>query len=389
MKDFFDFTSFIVVLFKRWKLILANCFLISIIAIGYSFYFAEKQFVSSITFLPPPKENSMFGFMPNISALPLSYSSNIMPQQIATIFNSKALRRRIIEKFNYYQKFELHANPNKFEVANRRLKRDILMEIEETGSLGVATHISYALSSYHTSPDTCYQIVKYAFFLIDSMLNHVNVDRGKQHRQFIEGQLELNRAIYDSLQVEFNKFQKENKVYNISQQVKLTLESYATLKAQLIANEIKLKELRIDYSSTFPLVQELQKKNAVLRHRIRGLEKSSDPDVFIGLVKSADLAPIYKEFLRGIEVQDRLILLLTQQLEEARLKEARDFSSLKIIDPAFVPEYKVRPKRLVLCVVIFSVYMIIVLSLIILHHVFITYIVNTKLFNELLKVFKK
>ena len=92
--------------------------------------------------------------------------------------------------------------------------------------------------------------------------------------------------------------------------------------------------------------------------------KEKDPDILIGFEKSAEMFPHYTNFLREIEVQNKLILLLTQQLEEAKLKEARDISPLKIVDSPFIPEYKARPKRILLCIGIVGVYLIFLFSII-------------------------
>jgi uncharacterized protein involved in exopolysaccharide biosynthesis len=119
------------------------------------------------------------------------------------------------------------------------------------------------------------------------------------------------------------------------------------------------------------------------------MEKIENPDVIIGLENSVGLMPHYLGFLRDIEVQNKLILIITQQLEEAKIKEARDVSSLKIVDYPQIPEYKVRPKRIFLCAAIISVYMTFVVMILIFHYFFQVHISKTSLFNEIINDFKK
>jgi len=341
MKKPFDLSSYIIVLAQNWKFLCLNCFIASIIAIIYSFFIAEKQYLSSITFLPPYEEKSILSMLPG-GVGGSFFSTDIIPQQIITIFESKAIKRKIIEKYNFYNKYKLTESPNKFEQTLKRIKNDLTLEIDEFGTLGVTKHVSYTIKCYHTSPDTSYEVVQYLFALMDSVINEVSVDKGRRNRMFVDEQLSINLEILDSLQKDFEKFQIKNKVYNIPNQLQLALNSYGHLKAKLLANEIKMKSLQKDYNDDYPIILALEKENSVIRSKLATMEKQSTPDVIIGLEKSAEVLPQYTNYLREVEVQNKLILLLTQQLEEAKLKEARDISSLKVIDPPFIPEYKSR-----------------------------------------------
>lgn len=388
MQKQFDFSEFFVFFIRKWKFVFINWIIICIVAVVYSFFIAKKQFVSSVTFLPPFEEQSIFSLLPGGSFSTFS-TSDIIPQQIITIFESKSLRRKIIEKFNLYEKYNLLKSENKFERALKFLRNDMTIEIDEVGTLGLTKHIAYTIQCYHTSPDTCYEMAQHSFFLLDSVIREVSIDRGKRNRKFVEEQLSLNKQILDSLQHEFEQFQKENKVYNISGQIQLVLNNYGQINAQLIANNIKLKNLRKDYNDTYPIILGLKKENRVLRSKLLQMEKTKKPDVMIGLEKSAEMMPRYTDFLRDIEVQNKLILLLTQQLEESKLKESRDISALKIIDMPFVPEYKIRPKRIFLAVGIVGVYFVFLIMGIFSLYFYKTFIRETVLFNEIISIFKQ
>jgi capsule polysaccharide export protein KpsE/RkpR len=48
-----------------------------------------------------------------------------------------------------------------------------------------------------------------------------------------------------------------------------------------------------------------------------------------------------------------VIILLSRELEQARVQESRNVSLLTVIDPPFVPFRKARPKRLFTMILIF------------------------------------
>ena len=98
MQKPFDLSGYILIIVKEWKFILFNFFIACVLAIIYSFFLAKIQFVSSITFLPPFEDKSILSFLPGGTAGSI-FSTDIVPQQITTIFESKAIRRRVIEKY--------------------------------------------------------------------------------------------------------------------------------------------------------------------------------------------------------------------------------------------------------------------------------------------------
>lgn len=381
----FDLSGFVILVIKKRKFLIINFIIISIVALLYSEFIAGKQFMSSITFLPPFEEKSILSFLSDKVNLSMS-TVDIIPQQITTIFESKTFRRKIVEKFDYYEKYKSKESPNKFELTLKRLKKDLVMETDEYGSFGMTNPVSYTIKLYHTSPDSSCEIVLYIFSVLDSIIRNISIDRGRRNREFILSQLNHNKNVLDSLQNKFTKFQKEKKIYNIPDQLRLAMKSYGEVKAQFLANDIKIKSLLHNYDESYLVILSLQKENQVLKSELRKIEKRSQPDIVVGLEQSADLIPVYTNHMRGLEVQNKLILLLSQQLEQAKLKEANDISSLRVIDPPFIPEYKARPKRAFLCIGIVGVYFSLLLIGFFLNHFYKIFIKKTQLFHEISSV---
>jgi len=389
MQQYFDFTSVIIILLRRWKLILINCIIACIFAIIYSFLIAEKQYVSSITFLPPAEEQkSITNLLPGVSLGALS-STDLAPQQFVTIFNSKYLRKQIFEKYGYYNKFKLEKSINKFELSIKRFSKDLILNVEELGSLGATQHISYTMKCFHTSPDTSVMILQFVYSFLDSTIKEISSNKGKNNRIFVESQILLNKRILDSLQKEFEQFQKQNKVFEVKTQVQLSLEAYAELKAQIVSNEIKIQSLMREYGHQHPLITDLKKTNNVIKSKIDEIENNKSPNVIMGLDKTTEIMPIYSNLIRDIEVQNKIIILLMQQLEEAKLKEAKDISRLTIIDPPYLPKYKVRPKRIVLVVEIVAVYVLLLILILLFIGFYSLFIKKTSLYGEVIKIFKR
>lgn len=386
MNELLQFVKFLI---RKRVLIIVNVIIATIIAFVTVLFLTPVQFASSITFFPPYEEKGLMSLIPGMGGIGISTSSDIVPQQISTIYNSTILRTKFIQEMDLIKKYELEEQTNDIGLALKKLDKDLTIEIEELGSLGMTTPIGYKITYYHTNPDSAYHGIKYLYAQIDSTIRSISMAHGKRKREFINEKLSVAEAKYDSIKIAFNTFKLENKAYDIPSQVDFTIRSYADLSGQLTMRELELSRLSIEYNNSHPKVIAVKRQISVIKNKLTAIESSNLPQVLGGLESSVDLLPKYLEFTRDIEFSNKMILLLNQQFEEALLKETNELSTLEIIDPAVVPIYKARPKRAMVLVIIFIKYMF-VFSAIITFFYFIKYKFSTiSWLNELKDEFKK
>ncbi len=355
--DVFDFSKIVAFMLGNIPLLAINFVLILGVAIFYSFFYVKKEYLSSLTFLAPQESASISSLL-QLGGMGSFKSNDIMPQQIEAIFGSKSLKRQIINRFNLISRYKLTKSPNRFELAVKNLNKDMLLDINEMGSLGMSTPLSFTISCYHTSPDTCYQMAKYSFELLDSTIRTLSVSSAKRNREFIESQLALNTRILDSIKEEYGRYKIENKLYDIPTQLQMSLSSYGQIKAQILTNEVKIKSLMQNMTERAPQIRELKSENAILKRELQKIEQTDNPDIFLGFEKSVKLNPEVNRYEKDIMVQERLLILLSEQLEDAKIAEAKNLSVLRLIDFPYVPEYKIRPRRAILMGSIVATYMI-------------------------------
>jgi len=203
-------------------------------------------------------------------------------------------------------------------------------------------------------------MVNFAYDLLDSAVKSVSSDRAHRNRMFVEGQLSKSKEVLDSLQKAMQQFQVQNKAYDIPEQVKLSIKAYSDLKAMLLENELRMQAIHNEFSGETPELVSLQKETKAAQEKLDQIEKHQSPDVMPGLESSTKLMPAYANLMRDLEIQDQLILFISRELEQAKLKESKNVSGLVVVDPAFVPEYKARPKRVKIVVMIVGLYMLFV-----------------------------
>jgi len=337
--------KFLIFLWKRRLIIAINFVVVITFAIVHAFVLSKKEYSAQLSFLPSAEGSSNVLSLMGIS-LPSLTGGSVLNEQIPIVFESNGIRRRILEEFNFYRMFNLTKNKAKYELASRMLNKYVMFQTKEKGGLGLEKILGYTITCYHPSPDSAKMLCDFAYFLLDSAIQSISIRRAHRNRLFIEDQLQSYKQKLDSLQKVFQDFQIANKAFIAPEQVKLALQSYAEIKSAAILNDLKIKALQKEFQGNLPEIDELEKNEAVYNQKLSQIESSSVPDVLPSLGLSAKLVPLYTNLLRDIEVYNQVILLFSRELEEARIQEAKDVSSLIVIDRPYVPQYKARPKRL-------------------------------------------
>jgi tyrosine-protein kinase Etk/Wzc len=333
------------------KTILISCSIVIFIwSFISAFFLTIPEFKSEVTFLPPHEGSAS---AVTLMGMLLPGGTSIMYDQVEILFNSAALKRRIIDNFNFYKLWKIEKFPDRFEVALQKIKKYVLFKTAVKGSMGFEKIVSYTVSCYHPCPDTAKLMCDFAFFLIDSAVKNLSTNMAHRNRLFIENQLFQHKKILDSLQQEFQRFQLAKKAFVVPEQMRMSLKNYAEIKSAAILNDLRMKSLQEEFHGTLPQLEELQKNDFLYNEKLNEIESSSRLDVLPSLELSARLLPEYTNLSRESAVEDQVIVLLSRELEQARVQESRNVSLLTVVDPAYVPVHKARPKRLFIMALIF------------------------------------
>jgi capsular polysaccharide transport system permease protein len=368
----FDLKPYILLLWKKRWFLFVNAVLAGTLAVVFAFFIARMEYCSEATFLPPfGSSGSLLSMMGGNSVLGMLSSGDESGDNIEAVFDSKRLKRKVIEKFNLYDNYKLQKSVNKFELAVKQMQKQVLLSTTMKGKgIGMSKTVSYSIRCYHTSPDTALQMAEFVFASVDSAIREVSIDKAQRSRIFVEKQIAVQNKKMDSLQMIFLEFQNTNKAYDIPEQAKLSLKMYADIKASAIMNELRLASLKNEFSGSTHEMLELKRSQRVYDAKLREYEMGDDPNIMPSLDKTSRLFPEYTKMLRDIEVQNQIILFLTKEYEQARLQEVRDVSPLLLIDPPYEAEYKSRPKRIKIIVAITVGYMLFLAFIIITRKLF-------------------
>src|SRR2546428_5750083 len=133
------------------------------------------------------------------------------------------------------------------------------------------------------------------------------------------------------------------------------IEAAATLEGQWIAAQTEMESLRQVYADSNVRVRATQARVGELRRQLEKLggkyDGASAPSgqdsqtMYPSIRKLPLLAVNYADLFRKTKIQEAIYETLTQEFELAKVQEAKETPSVKVLDAASLPERKSFPPR--------------------------------------------
>lgn len=159
------------------------------------------------------------------------------------------------------------------------------------------------------------------------------VTEAQQRRVFFEDQMKSARQRLLQAQLALDKVGVGRGV--LKAEPKSAAESYARMRAEAMAAEVRLQSLRLSRTDQSPEVQQQLAALAALREQIRQAEMQDDNS------SGSD----YVTKFRAYKYEEALFDIFSKQYELARVDESREGALIQVVDEATVPERKAGPRR--------------------------------------------
>jgi len=173
------------------------------------------------------------------------------------------------------------------------------------------------------------------------------ITQASQRRLYFEEQLKAAKASLTQAEENVKGFQEKTGTLHIESQAKAVLEGIGMIRAQIAAKEVELKVMKTYSTPQNPDLKRVEETLRGLRAELAKMEgkggKGHDPLMPTG--RMAQLGTDYAKQLRDLKFNEVLYGLLLQQYEAAKLDEAKNATTIQVIDKAVPPEKRVKPKR--------------------------------------------
>jgi uncharacterized protein involved in exopolysaccharide biosynthesis len=174
----------------------------------------------------------------------------------------------------------------------------------------------------------------------------LNLTKASTERNFLEKRLTVVKQDLKVAEEEMKSFQEKNKTIKADSQAAAAIEGIARLRAEIVSKEVQLAALRSSMTDESAEVRSLLAGITKLKSQQNSMSGAGTGGGVIPSVGSAPSIGVeYIRRLRELKTQEALFEQLTKQFELAKINEARDSSSLQVLDEAVAPLRKSSPKR--------------------------------------------
>jgi uncharacterized protein involved in exopolysaccharide biosynthesis len=260
---------------------------------------------------------------------------------------SRTVQDDLIEKFDLRKTY----GERRWDDARKELTRRTDISIDRKSDI-----VTIRVTDH--DPQRAAQMAQEYIAQLNSVVTQLNTSSAHRERVFLEARLAEVKTSLESSEKEFSEFASKNGTFDIKEQGKAMVESAAALEGQLIAARTELQGLRQIYTNNNVRVRAAQARANELESQLRrisgvtetaaGDHTSSESPLYPSLRKLPLLGVTYADLFRRTKVEETIFETLTQQFELAKVQEAKEIPSVRVLDPADVPEKKVFPPRTLL-----------------------------------------
>jgi capsule polysaccharide export protein KpsE/RkpR len=196
----------------------------------------------------------------------------------------------------------------------------------------------------------------------------ITLDTSSAHRErvFLENRLKEVQVDLEKAEKDFSEFASKNVALDVKEQGRAMIGATAELEGQLIAAQTELEGLRQIYTNENVRVRSVQARIDEYRRQLQKLggknSTTSTAPADGATEQNADLYPsirqlpllgvTWADLYRRTKVEEAVFETLIKQYELAKVNEAREIPSVKVLDPAEVPEKKSFPPRTLIVLIV-------------------------------------
>ena len=299
------------------------------------------KYESTAQIMPPDSGGSgLASLVPALSKSPglIGMAGDLMGMKSTSAIFARVLESRTVQD-NLINRFDLRKRYDKSYMEDARKKLTKRTSISEDKKSGV---IAISVQDHDAALAT--ELANAYVEELGSVMAKVSTSAARRERIFIEGRLADENSNLQDAERQFSQFASANMALDVPEQTKVTVEAAARLQGELIASKAQLEGLKQTYTEENIRVKSVQAHVNELERELAKINSGrpsgvQDPTSPYPSVKNLPLLGVkWADLYRQTKIRETVVELLTQQYEMARIQEAKEIPSVKVLDPASIPE---------------------------------------------------
>ena len=332
---------FLVQVIRSWKFILGMTFGAAVLAVAAVLLIPSK-YTSEAVILPPAQNSSPgsallsqlggAGALSSVAGMGLGLKS---PGALyVSLLRSRTVEDAVIRRFGLlgrYHKTEMGRARTEFE------KDTQVILGQKDGFI--------AVSATDHDPKFAAELANGYVDEMKKFSATMALTEAAQRRVFFQQQLQEANESLAAAEEAMTKTEQTTGVMQMDSQTRTLVESAATLRAHVMAKEVQIEGMRAYATDENPELKANEQELSAMREQLSQLASTDrDTGMLIAKGKVPEVGMEYVRRMRDMKYYEVVSELLAKQLEMAKLDEARQGTSIQIVDEAVPAERRSYPK---------------------------------------------
>jgi uncharacterized protein involved in exopolysaccharide biosynthesis len=322
------------------------------IAIGVWSFFLPRIYKATAVILPQTKESTSLSqnlastYLEQFGMSGLLSSASTPSAVFQAILKSNELAQDVLNRYDYFSIMGIKRGDEKTTA------KSFAKQLSVTSS---KTDNTITVSIQSPDPVFAADMANSYVRALDRYNQTNSFTSARYLREYIEKRMVDADKELDIAQQELRDFQEKNKAISISDQAKATLEVLADMEAQRVAIEVQKAAKEKFYRGPHIEIEQLAAQMEALQKNIDRLTYSEEASVpiemekgrvefYIPLSRIPALNFDESKLLLKVKAKTGVVTMLTTQLEQARLDEAKDIPTINYLEWAGPPEMPFKPR---------------------------------------------
>lgn len=337
-----DLSKVVLVLKENKKRIAISTGITTLIAIVY-FLIATPIFTATTIINPPRLTDAGSGASQMLSGLAaIGGGGGFLNQKTdadvaIAILNTGALKNLVIKKFDLVKLLK----QKDMELTRRSLASKVkFIPDMKSGFLEIDVD--------DKDPKLAAELANYYVIALGQMVSNISYGKSNNKYQFFNQQLVKAESSLNTAEEAVKQFALKNGII-AGEQVNIVASLATQLQAQLVVAQAQLQAMSLYASPDNPDYIELNSRIASYKGQLDKLNNFASPDpIGVPAGLAPELAKQYAGLMRDVMFRQEVYKIIARQYEANRLDSVSELTpvGIQVVDPAVVPLYKSKPKRL-------------------------------------------
>ena len=338
-------------IYKRRKFLITFCLIITCF-VGIISVFSEKIYEAKAVILPEASDSGSdvgvkAAFLEQFGIAGIGGSQSTPSAIFEAVLKSNELAAEVLKRYDFYF---MMGTDNQIKI---RLAKAYAEKVNVSKS---KNDTSISISMQTNDPVFAADMTNSYVRALDEYNLTNSYTSTMRLREYIEDRLKVVDEELDSAQKKLREFQEKNKAVSIGKQTEATLEILAEMESQKVALEVQKAAKQKFYKGPHIEIEQLDAQIEAINKNISRLTNSDESlipielekgkvEFYIPLTRIPALNYDESKLLLKVKAKTGVITMLTTQLEQAKLDEAKDMPTINTLEIAEPPQYPVKPKK--------------------------------------------